>query len=157
MSTKVITGTCRASSIHLFEPHSIGGCDPKYSLIINFPRSDTETLKRIQIAIDEAIQRGVSNKWGGKRPLNLQLPLLDGDDEHPNDTAFGYHINCSSVERPNVVDHNRNPITDPNAIRTGCCVRVSIHFYPSCLNNKLGVIAGLGNVQLLEDSMPLND
>ena len=29
MSTKVITGKCRGSYVHIFEPHSTNGSDPK--------------------------------------------------------------------------------------------------------------------------------
>ena len=32
MATKVITGKCRASFVHIFEPQSINGSDPKYSI-----------------------------------------------------------------------------------------------------------------------------
>ena len=98
MSTKVITGKCRASYVHLFEPHSTNGSDPKYSVSLIIPKSDTETIEKIHAAVEEAKQSGVSN-WNGKIPPNLKLPLRDGDEERPDDPAFAdsYFINTNSI------------------------------------------------------------
>ena len=158
MSTKVITGKSRASFVHLFEPHSTNGSDPKYSVSLIIPKSDEETIGRIQGAIEEAVQAGIANKWGGKRPPNLKLPLRDGDEERPDDPAYAdsYFINANSVERPGIVDRKRVPITDPTAIYSGCFIRASINFYPFNTNGNRGVGAGLGNVQFWEDGEPLN-
>ena len=116
MSTKVITGKCRASYVHLFEPHSTNGSDPKYSVSLIIPKSDTETIEKIKAAVEEAKQSGVS-KWNGKIPSNLKLPLRDGDEERPDDPAFAdsYFINTNSIERPGIVDRRRVPITDPTS------------------------------------------
>ena len=70
MATKVITGKVRASFVHIFEPQSINGSEPKYSCSLIIPKSDTETIGKIKAAIEEAKQSGVS-KWGGKMPPNL--------------------------------------------------------------------------------------
>ena len=78
MATKVITGKVRASFVHIFEPQSVNGSEPKYSCSFIIPKSDTETIGKIRAAIEEAKQNGVS-KWGGKTPANLKLPLRDGD------------------------------------------------------------------------------
>ncbi len=158
MSTKVITGKCRASFVHLFEPHSTNGSEPKYSVSLIIPKSDTETISKIQAAIDEAIQNGIASKWGGKRPATLKTPLRDGDEERPDDAAYAnsYFINCNSVERPGVVDRKRIPVTDPTMIYSGCYIRASINIYPFNTNGNRGVGAGLGNVQFWEDGNPLN-
>ena len=157
MSTKVITGKCRGSYVHIFEPHSTNGSDPKYSISIIIPKSDTETIGQIRAAIEEAKQSGVS-KWNGKIPPNLKLPLRDGDEERPDDPAYAdsYFINCNSIERPGIVDRKRVPITDPTVIYSGCYIRVSINFYPFNTNGNRGIGAGLGNVQFWEDGEPLN-
>jgi len=60
MSTKVITGKCRASFVHIFEPKSVNGSDPKYSMSLIIPKSDSKTIGAIKPAIDEAIQNGIS-------------------------------------------------------------------------------------------------
>ncbi len=157
MSTKVITGKCRASYVHIFEPHSTNGSEPKYSISIIIPKSDADTIGKIRTAIEEAKQSGIS-KWNGKIPPNLKLPLRDGDEERPDDPAYAdsYFINCNSVEKPGIVDRKRVPITDPTVIYSGCYIRVSINFYPFNTNGNRGVGAGLGNVQFWCDGDPLN-
>ena len=157
MSTKVITGKCRASYVHIFEPHSTNGSEPKYSISIIIPKSDAETIEKIRMAIEEAKQSGIS-KWNGKIPPNLKLPLRDGNEERPDDPAYAdsYFINCNSVEKPGIVDRKRVPITDPTVIYSGCYIRVSINFYPFNTNGNRGVGAGLGNVQFWCDGDPLN-
>ena len=154
MATKVITGKCRASFVHLFEPHATNGSEPKYSVSLIIPKSDVETIGKIKAAVEEAKQNGVS-KWGGKIPPNLKLPLRDGDEERPDDPAYAdsYFINCNSNERPGIVDRKRVPIT---VIYSGCYVRASVNFYAFNTNGNRGIGAGLGNVQFWEDGEPLN-
>ncbi|MEG0987043.1 MAG: DUF2815 family protein, partial [Clostridia bacterium] len=74
MSTKVITGKVRASFVHVFEPASVNGSEPKYSCSFIIPKSDTATIAAIRAAIEETKQDGVA-KFGGKIPPNLKLPL----------------------------------------------------------------------------------
>lgn len=158
MSTKIITGKCRASFVHIFEPQSINDSAPKYSISLIIPKSDTETIDRITEAIEEAVQNGITSKWSGKRPANIKLPLRDGDIERPDDPAYenAYFINANSTERPGVVDRKRVPITDPLTIYSGCYVRASINFYPFNTNGNRGIGAGLGNIQFWCDGEPLN-
>ena len=157
MATKVITGKCRASFVHIFEPQSINGSDPKYSMSLIIPKSDSKTIGAIKAAIDEAIQNGISGKWGGKRPPNLKLPLRDGDVDREEDEAYqdAYFVNATSLEKPGVVDRKRIPITDPLGVYSGCYVRASINFYPFNVNGNKGVAAGLSNVLFWSDGEPL--
>ena len=108
MANKVITGKVRASFVHVFEPQSINGSEPKYSCSLIIPKSDTDTVGKIREAIEQAKQEGVP-KWGGKIPPNLKLPLRDGDIDRPDDEAYAnsYFINASSREQPGVVDRRR--------------------------------------------------
>lgn len=158
MSTKIITGKCRASFVHIFEPQSINGSEPKYSISLIIPKSDTETIDRITEAIEEAVQSGITNKWSGKRPANIKLPLRDGDIERSEDPAYenAYFINANSTERPGIVDRKRVPISDPLTVYSGCYVRASINFYPFNTNGNRGIGAGLGNIQFWCDGDPLN-
>ena len=76
-NTKVIV-PCRFSYLHCWEPDSVNGGDPKYSVSAIIPKSDTKTVNAIKAAIEQAKKDSVS-KWGGKVPANLKLPLRDGD------------------------------------------------------------------------------
>lgn len=157
MSTKVITGKARASFVHVFEPQSVNGSEPKYSCSFIIPKSDTQTVRAIQVAIEQAKQEGVA-KFGGKIPPNLKLPLRDGDIDRPDDPAYAdsYFVNANSKEKPGVVDRRRLPVTDPLELYSGCYVRASINFYAFNTNGNRGIAAGLGNIQKWADGEPLN-
>ena len=69
---------CRFSFLHCWEPDSVNGSEPKYSVSAIIPKSDTKTVNAIKAAIEVAKQESLP-KWGGKIPPNLKLPLRDGD------------------------------------------------------------------------------
>ena len=79
-NTKVITGKCRLSYVNIFQPKSINGSDPKYSVSVLINKKDKETLEKIEKAIKAAEELGKASKWGGKIPKNLKRPLRDGDE-----------------------------------------------------------------------------
>lgn len=80
-NTKVII-SARASYLHAFEPDSINGSDPKYSVSLIIDKKDTDLIAKIKKAVEQAKEDGKS-KWGGKIPANLKLPLRDGDLDRP--------------------------------------------------------------------------
>lgn len=157
MSTKVITGKVRASFVHVFEPASVNGSEPKYSCSFIIPKSDTQTIAAIKAAIEQAKQDGIA-KFGGKIPPNLKLPLRDGDIDRPDDPNYAdcYFVNANSKEKPGLVDRRRIPITDPLELYSGCYVRASINFFAFNTNGNKGVAAGLGNIQKWAEGEPLN-
>lgn len=154
---RVVTGKVRLSYAHLFEPHSIEGNEPKYSVSIIIPKSDTTTIKLIQAVINEAKEEGKSKKWKGKVPSNLKTPLRDGDEDRPDDAAYAdsYFINANSKKKPGLVDLYGNKNMTEEDIYSGCYARVSINFYPYSAAGNNGVAAGLQNVQKLEDGESL--
>mgnify|MGYP002513621865 CR=1 FL=1 len=54
MATQVKTGKVRASFVHVFEPQSINGSEPKYSCSLIIPKSDTVTIGKIREAVEQA-------------------------------------------------------------------------------------------------------
>lgn len=161
MSTKVVTSKkklIRFSYAHVFEPQSIEGGDPKYSVNIIISKDDKENLAKLEAAIDAAIQQGKTSKWDGKVPPRLKLPLRDGDEDRPDDENYenSWFINCSSKNKPTVVDEDVNPILDKSEFYSGCYGRVSVNFYPFATKGNKGVACGLNNVQKLEDGEPLS-
>ena len=68
--TKVIV-PCRLSYAHLWEPDSINGSEPKYSVSCIIDKNDKETIAKIKKAIEVAKDEG-KGKWGGKIPANLK-------------------------------------------------------------------------------------
>lgn len=154
--TKVITGKVRMSYAYVFEPKSINGSDPKYSVSLIIPKSDKATIEKIKAAIELAKKEGVT-KLGGKIPANLKTPLRDGDIDRSDDEAYAnsYFINANSTVRPGIVDANLQPIIDSTEFYSGCYGRASIVFYAYNANGNKGIACGLQNLQKLEDGEPL--
>ena len=85
---KVITGPdTRWSYANVWEPKSINGGTPKYSVSLIIPKSDTKTVAKIKAAIEAAYQEGQAKLKGNGRtvpPLAaIKTPLRDGDIESP--------------------------------------------------------------------------
>lgn len=156
MSTKVITGKVRFSYANVWEPKSVNGGTPKYSVSLIIPKSDKKTLKKIKDALETAKKEGV-HKWGGKVPANLKTPLRDGDTDRDDDEAYAdsYFINANSTTRPGIVDADLTPIMDQSEFYSGCYGRASINFFAYNTNGNKGIGAGLQNLQKLEDGEPL--
>ena len=156
-STKVTTGKVRFSYANIWEPKSINGGDPKYSVSLIIPKSDTNAIDEIKRAIELAKEEG-KGKFGGKIPANLKLPLRDGDIDRPNDEAYAnsYFVNANSKDRPQVVDRAVKPILDQDEVYSGCYGRASITFYAFNSNGNRGIACGLGNIQKISDGTPLS-
>ena len=156
-TTKVVTGIVRLSYANVWEPASINGSKPKYSVSLIIPKGDTKTIADINAAIDAAIQEGAA-KFGGKIPIKaaLSLPLRDGDIERDDEAYKGsYFVNANSTTAPEVVDRSPQRILDRNEVYSGCYARVSINFYAFNSNGNRGIACGLGNIQKVRDGEPL--
>lgn len=158
LPTKVVTGLVRFSYAQVWEPKAINeGDDPKYSVSLLIPKTDTETIAKIEAAIEAAIVVGKAKKWGGKKPPNLKLPLRDGDEERPEDENYvgHYFINATSKNRPGIVDAAANAIIEREEFYSGCFGRAAVNFYPFDVKNK-GIACGLNNLQKIKDGEPLS-
>lgn len=154
-NTKVVVPG-RLSFVNLFEPKSINGSDPKYSVSIVIPKSDKKTVNMILKGIEEAKQEGLV-KFGGKVPSNLKTPLRDGDIDRPDDPNYAdsYFINANSKNPPQIVDSKLQSIIDRSEVYSGCYGKVSVNFYAFNVNGNRGIAAGLGNAQKIRDGEPL--
>ena len=159
---KVITGPdTRWSYANVWEPKSINGGTPKFSVSLIIPKSDTKTLAKIKAAIEAAYQEGQAKlKGNGKSvpPLAaLKTPLRDGDTERPDDEAYAnaYFINANATTAPGIVDVDRNPILTRSEVYSGVYGRASINFYAFNSNGNKGIACGLNNLQKIRDGEPL--
>lgn len=159
-ATRVVTGKVRLSYVNAFKPRAIqDGQEPKYSLAILIPKTDKNTIAKINAAIKAAVENGKDKlAVKGILPKNIKTPLRDGDEERPDDAAYAgcYFLNANSKQKPQVVDVDRNEIHDPLDLYSGCYGRVSINFYAFNTNGNKGIGAGLGNIQKLADGEPLS-
>ena len=160
--TKVITGVnTRWSYVNAWEPKSINGGTPKYSVSLIIPKSDTKTLEKIRAAIQAAYEEGQSKLKGNGRSVPalsaLKTPLRDGDAERPDDEAYAnsYFVNANSGTAPGIVDADRNPILERSEVYSGVYGRASINFYAFNSNGNKGIACGLNNLQKLRDGEPL--
>lgn len=160
-STSVTTGEVRLSYVNLFTPRANNpGEEPKYSLTVLIPKTDTATMQRIHAAVQAAMQKGAAlNYWTGT--AQPDVPIRDGDGRKPQSgEPYGpeckghWVIALSSKQQQSVVDVNLNPIVNQSEVYSGMYGRVHINFYPYS-NKKKGIGAGLGPVQKTRDGEPL--
>ena len=160
--TKVITGVnTRWSYANVWDPKSINGGAPKYSVSLIIPKSDTQTIEKIEAAIKAAYEEGQSKlKGNGKSVPSLSVlktPLRDGDLERPDDETYkdSYFINANSPSAPGIVDADRQPIIDRSEVYSGVYGRASVNFYAYNANGNKGIACGLNNLQKIRDGEPL--
>lgn len=163
IATKVLTGTVRLSYVNLVTPRvPQKGGEPKYSVTLLIPKTDSATLKDIELSMNAAYEEGVSKKWGGAHPQRKTI-LWDGDGLRQSGVPFGdeckghWVITASSKNKPQVVGvDNINCELAPNDIYSGMYARVTINFFPFDTEGSKGVGCGLGNVLKVADGEPLS-
>ena len=160
--TKVITGVdTRWSYANVWDPKSINGGTPKYSVSLIIPKSDKVTIQKIKAAIQAAYEEGESKlKGSGKSVPSLSViktPLRDGDLERPDDEAYknAYFVNANSATAPGIVDADRQQIIDRSEVYSGVYGRASINFYAFNSNGNKGIACGLNNLQKIRACEPL--
>ena len=159
--TKVITGEARLSYANLWEPKSINGGAPKYSVSIIIPKSDTRTIAKIKAAIEAAYREGETKLKGNGKTVPalsaIKTPLRDGDTERPDDEAYAgsYFLNANSGTAPGIVDSACETIFERSQIYSGVYARASVNFFAFNSNGNKGIACGLNNIQKLRDGDPL--
>ena len=159
---KVITGPdTRWSYANVWEPKSINGGTPKYSVSLIIPKSDTRTVAKIKAAIEAAYQEGQAKLKGNGRsvpPLSaIKTPLRDGDVERPDDPAYAnaYFINANSATAPGIVDADRTiRISIPRCI-PACTAGLPSTCTLSTATATRASACGLNNLQLIRPGEPL--
>jgi hypothetical protein len=133
----------------------MNGGEPKYSVSIIIPKSETETITKIKKAFEDCKAANAAF-FGGTIPKGLKGGLRDGDEERDDEAYAGcYFINANSAQKPEVVDVNREQLFDQTDFYSGCYGRASITFYPYNAQGSKGIACGLNNLQKLEDGEKL--
>lgn len=156
-ATNITIGPVRLSYARLFEPESMNEGDPaKYSTSVIIPKSAKNVIAKINSAIDAAKVVGKDTKFGGKLS-GLKTPLRDGDTDREDDKAYANAVffNCSSRQRPGVVDINRQPILNEEEVYSGCFGYINVSFYPFNSNGNKGIAVGLNHFMKTKDGEPL--
>ena len=155
--TNVRLGLVRFSFPYVFQKRLNEKGEPdKYSLCVIIPKSDTDTVKLLNEAVEAAKLKGKAEKWGGKIPAKVKSPLRDGDIDREDDPAFKgcWFFNCSSKQAPGVRVREDGIVTealDESEFYAGCYGAVTVNAFPYNSNGNIGVGIGLNNVIKLED------
>lgn len=163
--TKVLTGEVRLSYVNLVAPRqntNDPNAEPKYSVTLLIPKSDTAVKQNIDASIQAAAADAQSKIWNGVRPPVMPIPIHDGDGVRENGTPYGpeckgcWVLTASSRQKPQVV-HQSDINTEllPQDIYSGMYARVTINFFGYSRAGKRGVGCGLGNVMKTRDGEPL--
>ena len=155
---KVVTGVnTRWSYVNAWEPKSINGGTPKFSVSLIIPKSDTKTVAKIEAAIEAAYKEGEAKLKGNSRTVPalsaIKTPLRDGDAERPDDPAYAnsYFMNANSNTAPGIVDADCQRILDRSEVYSGVYGRASVNFYAFNSNGNRGIACSLNNLQKIRD------
>ena len=151
--TKVVFGPCRLSYPHVFQKYVPDGTTEKGKFMTNvlIPKSEKETVKALQAAIEAAKKAAIVSKWGGKEPKKLDMPLRDGDDKDDENYEDMWYVNAKCNTRPGIVDKDMNPIDDEEEIYSGVWCYVSVTFYGYDVSGNRGIACGLNNLKKFKD------
>lgn len=144
-NTKVVTGEARLSFPVLFEPRVSNlnaDEDPKYSVQLIIPKTDTATVAAIRKVIED-VKADAATPWSGKKlPKDFKDPLRDGDEERDTDErpeyAGAYFVNANSKFKPTVLLRDGSP-AGPEDIYSGCYGRASLEAAPFSVNGSMGI------------------
>lgn len=155
----------RFSYCNLFQPKapfSNPQGEPKYSVTVLVPKTNTAAKAVIDNAIAQAIDAGVSSKWNGVRPPQPAICVHDGDGPRPSDgSAFGeeckgcWVFTASTKQPPFVVDEYVQNIIDPTKVYSGMWGNVNVTFFAYNNAGKKGIGCGLNGVQKIRDGEAL--
>lgn len=162
-NTKVVTGRVRFSFCNVFEPVApVGDGDPKYSVTLLIPKSDTATMAKIDAAMKAARENFCKKNGASALPAKPSHTLHDGDGLRDSGEPYGPEckghwvitVSSKATQKPGVWDAAGNEIMDQSAVYSGCYGRASINFYGYSRGGKKGISAGLLGVQKLADGEP---
>ena len=166
IATKVLTGEVRLSYAHLTEPYANPknpGAEPKYSVTMLIPKTDTATKADIDASMKAAYEAAVTNDWKGARPQLRNALIYDGDGVRNDGTPLGpeckghWVMTANSKRKPQVVHiSNLKAELAPQDIYSGMYARVTVNFFAFSVNGNRGIGCGLGNVLKLRDGEPLS-
>lgn len=153
--TKVRTNEVRFGFVNI-NPTSENGSIDKTNITIIIPKSDTETIKVIEEATENAIKAGTEKFGSSFKKSKIHTPLHDGDDEKPGNDAYTdcMYLNCSSKDPVGMVDASAKKMSDTTEFYSGMYGRITLNLAPYQFNGS-GIGAYVVNVQKLRDGEAL--
>lgn len=154
-SSRITTGFARVSYCNLTTPKKMGDDQQgKYGCALLIPKTDTETKKKIDAAIEQARLDGAGT-FGGKAPAKVKSTLYDGDDgDHGKECEGMWVLNCSSGKAVRVVDRRMQDIIDPTEVYSGMWIRADLLFKAYNTGTNKGIACYINNAQKVKDDQP---
>ena len=159
--SELLIGEIRMSYVNVFAPYAANGGEPKYSVTLLIPKSNTQLVQQIQAAIEQAKQEGVAKKFGGTMPGFVASPMHDGDGtkqtgEPYGEECKGHYVMTASCKpefgAPGVVaGPDRHPAMDQSEVYSGCYGYVFVNFTAYNASGKKGVGCYLQHVWKTRD------
>lgn len=162
-SNRDVTAAGRLSFPNLFTPRVANDqAAPKYSATLLIPKTDTDTVARVQAAIDAAVQDGIERRIFKQEidPSRSKYPpLRDGDTPKDDGSARGDEFaghwfiaaKAGTQRKPFVVDQQLQPIIDESDIYAGCYVNMAVQFFAYENSGNKGISASLVGIQFAKD------
>lgn len=159
-NTKCLIGEARMNWPRVFEPESFNGGEPKYSVVLTFPKDNDELYDKIRQAIDSCAEKAKTTMFSGKLPKNFQLPeIKDGDEDFDNEGYPGmWVLKASSKYKPEVVKRMKVAgkgqfveISDPEEFYAGCFGYASVTFRAYALDVNKGISCQLDSLLKTRD------
>lgn len=167
-ANKSLTGEVRLSYVHLAAPYANPqqkNAEPKYSVTLLIPKSDTVTYQDIVNSINATISAAVNKAWKGVRPPNIPTPIHDGDGVKQDGNPFGPeckgHWVITASRRPQDgkpwVCEISNPRVElaPEDAYSGMYARCTIHFFAYNTAGNKGIGCSLDGVMKTRDGESL--
>ena len=162
--TKCLVGEARMNFARVFKPEAIDDkSEPKYSIVLTFPKTNKELYKKIQAAIDECTEKA-KNQYGGTLPKKYKIiEIQDGADwDEKFNLEDEWVLKASSTFKPEIVKKAKVmgkvqlvPITNEDEFYSGCYGYASVTFYAYDTDRSKGITCGLNSLLKSKDGEKL--
>ena len=162
--TKCLVGEARMNFARVFKPEAIDDqSEPKYSIVLTFPKTNKDLYKKIKAAIDECTEKA-KNQYGGTLPTKYKIiEIQDGADwDEKFNLEDEWVLKASSSYKPEIVKKAKVmgkvqlvPITDEEEFYSGCYGYASVTFYAYDTKRSKGITCGLNSLLKSRDGEKL--
>lgn len=164
-TSKIITNPVLLSYLFAIEPKTNKSGKTSYGAMLIWPKTDKVMTKMVNDAIQTAFIEDKEGKnhlkaKGDVLPKNIKTTLYDGDDAEEEPfyaTVEGcWYLNVSSNRKIDIVDKNRETITDPDEIYSGMYGRCLLQFKAYNNDNSKGITAYVNGIQKTKNGTRLD-
>lgn len=154
--TKVVSGRLILHHPHLFTKWAYKDkTTSRYSVMLIIPKEDKETLRKIDVAIEETIKLSAPlNNGVIPQITDVAIPLRDGDSKVPSNIMYmgSQYMTASSQTPPGVINERKIPLFGDEQVPDCSYGRASFYFEPYNIEGKIVIACRLINVQVFKET-----